>query len=95
MSFVAGQGSEPGVLHGAKGDLVFVRVKVESRLLEDLLEALARADFPINPEIRHGYPYTFVVFPAYDQQVGEIHSLIQSAGIQVGLDLANMLSAIA
>jgi hypothetical protein len=75
--------------------LVFVRVKVESRLLEDLLEALARADFPINPEIRHGFPDTYVEFPAYDKQVDEIRSLIQAAGIQVGLDLANMLSAIA
>ena len=95
MSYLAGVGSESAVLHGADGDLVFVRVKVESRLLEDLLEALAHADFPINPEIRHGYPHTFVEFPAYDKQVSEIRGLIQSAGIQAGLDLANMLSAIA
>ena len=83
-------------LRGADGELVFVRVRVDSRLLEDLLEALARADFPINPEIRHGYPHTTVVFPAYDQQVPEIRALIQGAGIRdVTLDLANMLTAIA
>lgn len=95
MSFSAGLGDESAVLHGADGDLVFVRVRVESRLLEDLLEALARAAFPINPEIRHGFPFTFVEFPAYDGQVDEIRSLLESAGIEAGLDLLNMLSAIA
>ena len=83
-------------LHGAEGDLVHVKVNVPSRCLEDLLDALARLHFPINPEIRHGYPDTTVEFPAYDTHVGAIEKVLRAAGI-VGarLELANMLRAIA
>jgi hypothetical protein len=96
VSYPSESDKDSAALRGADGELVFVRVRVDSRLLEDLLDALAQADFPINPEIRHGYPDTFVEFPAYDQQVPEIRSLIQRAGIRdVALDLANMLTAIA
>ena len=56
-------------LRGSGGELVLVSVLVDSRLLEDILDALASADFPINPEIRHGYPDTHVEFPAYENQV--------------------------
>jgi hypothetical protein len=96
MSYWPANGDEPVALHGANGKLVFVRVQVDSRLLEDLLEALARADFPINPEIRHGYPDTHVEFPAYDSQIPEIQRLIQSAGLRdAEVELANALRAIA
>ena len=96
MSYWPGTGEEPAALRGTDGKLVFVRVRVESRLLEDLLEALARAEFPINPEIRHGYPNTYVEFPAYDGQILEIRRLLQSAGIQdAEVELANALRAIA
>jgi len=88
--------SAAGTLHGAGGNLVIVRVRVDSRRLEDLLEALASADFPINPEIRHGYPETVVEFPAYENQIAEIRRLTETAGVQeADLDMANMMQAIA
>ena len=73
---------ETAALRGLDGELVLVRVKVDSRMLEELLEALASADFPINPEIRHGFPDTVVEFPAYENQLAEIRSLIQRAGLR-------------
>ena len=96
MSYWPEGDRESAALRGTDGELVFVRVRVDSRLLEDLLEALAGADFPINPEIRHGYPDTTVEFPAYDTQIPEIRRLIHSAGLrQIDLEFANMLRAIA
>ena len=96
MSFRLEGNSGAAALHGQEGDLIFVRVKVDPRLLEELLEALAGADFPINPEIRHAHQETTVEFPAYDTQIAEIQRLVQSAGIQeAGLEIANMLRAIA
>lgn len=96
MSYWPGAAAEPVALHGTEGVLVFVRVRVDPRLLEDLLEALAAADFPINPEIRHAHPQTIVEFPAYESQIPEIRRLVTGAGVGQGdLELANMLRAIA
>jgi hypothetical protein len=95
MTYGLGTGRSSVALHGADGNLVCVRVRVEARLLEDLLEALANASFPINPEIRHGHSHASVEFPAYDRQIAEIRQLIYVSGIRVELDLANMLTAIA
>ena len=82
------------VLHGADGNLVLVRVRVDERLLEEVLEALAGASFPINPEIRHGHPDTWVEFPAYEKHTAEIRRLIRAAGIRnVEIELANTLIA--
>jgi len=49
------------------------------RELEALLDALAQARFPINPEIRHGAPLTTVELPAYSGQVEEIRALLGAA----------------
>jgi hypothetical protein len=40
-------------LCGSEGELIAVRISVEPRLLERLLDTLARLDFPINPQIYH------------------------------------------
>ncbi|MCP5119055.1 MAG: hypothetical protein GY953_50270 [bacterium] len=67
-----------------------VRVCVEPRLLEKLLEALSRLSFPINPEIYHqagvGYVYadgreevkpaTMVEFPAFSGHLEEVREVI-------------------
>jgi len=45
-------GAVPAIF-GQEGELVLLRVAVEPRLLEDLLEALARLDFPVNPQLYH------------------------------------------
>lgn len=63
------------VLQGAEGNLVRVRIQVEPRLLEELLDALARVSFPINPEIAHvakPSPASRVDFPAYEGRLEEI-----------------------
>jgi hypothetical protein len=66
-------------LTSADGELVCVRVSVEPRFLEDLLECLASASFPINPQIYHGRPTT-VEFPAYDHGVDEVRLLLHQSG---------------
>lgn len=94
MSYCNEQASP--ALRGADGDLVDVKVTIPSRSLEDLLDTLARLDFPINPEIRHGFPDTLVEFPAYDTHVGAIEQVVRATGILgVRIELANMLRAIA
>ena len=66
------------VLTGAEGELVSVRITVEPRLLEDLLEALAVVSFPINPQIYH--LDTAVEFPAYSGQLEEVRAVLARFG---------------
>jgi len=81
-------------LHGSEGELVSVSVTVEPRDLEDLLEALAALDFPINPQIYHDAavvyvdrgggqreePATIVEFPAYAGGLPKIRSVLEASG---------------
>jgi hypothetical protein len=81
-------------LLGSEGELVSVSVAVEPRELEDLLEALAALDFPINPEIYHDAvivyvkrdgeqrmePSTLVEFPAYADRLPKIRAVLGSYG---------------
>ncbi|MBI1898120.1 MAG: hypothetical protein HYZ57_19330 [Acidobacteria bacterium] len=62
-------------LAGIEGELVSVRIAIEPRYLEELLEALAEVSFPINPEIHHGRP-TEVDFPAYETRLGEMRKIL-------------------
>jgi hypothetical protein len=69
------------VLGGAEGELVSVRVFVEPRLLEELLEALASVSFPVNPQIFHQPgPDTLVEFPAYSGRLSEVRSVLKESG---------------
>ncbi len=99
-------GSPSPVLRGAEGELVSVRISIEPRLLEQLLEALAGLEFPINPQIYHDartvYVYpdgvessfssTIVEFPAWAGRLGEVRAVLGRAGL-AGADLSvrNML----
>jgi hypothetical protein len=81
-------------LHGNEGELVSISVTVEPRDLEDLLEALAALDFPINPQIYHGAvvvymgrdgaerlePSTVVEFPAYAGWLPKIRGVLETCG---------------
>ncbi len=81
-------------LLGTEGELVSVSVTVEPRDLEELLEALAALDFPINPQIYHDAsivyvkrdgeehvePSTLVEFPAYRGRVAEIRAVLDAYG---------------
>jgi hypothetical protein len=76
--------------------LVSLRIVVEPRLLEDLLEALARLDFPVNPQLYHRPAEVTVEFPAYSARVEEVRHTLERNGfspanLQVasGLELAS------
>jgi hypothetical protein len=93
------QSIHPGAvpaLFGQEGELVSLRVAVEPRLLEDLLEALARLDFPVNPQLYHRPALVTVEFPAYSARVAEVRDALQRHGFSAaslevasGLELAS------
>ena len=72
--------SGPAALFGLEGELVSLRISVEPRLLEDLLEALARLDFPVNPELYHLPAKVKVEFPAYSDRIDEVREALRSHG---------------
>ncbi len=83
-------------LFGQEGELVSLRVVVEPRLLEDLLEALARLDFPVNPQLYHRPAQVTVEFPAYAARVEEVRDALHRNGfspasleVASGLELAS------
>jgi len=81
-------------LSTSEGDLVSVRISVDPRYLEDLLECLAEADFPINPQIYHGRP-TVVEFPAYEAQLASLRKMVVAAGFAAGtLTVSLMVDAL-
>lgn len=78
--------SETRSLAGEHGELCWVRYAVEPRLLEDALEALANAPFPLNPELRHPLPgegtwRTVIEFPAYAGQIDDVSSTLRHYGL--------------
>jgi hypothetical protein len=89
--------------------LVCVRIAVEPRLLEGLLDMLARLSFPINPQLyhdasavsvgpdgsRHTEPATVVEFPAWTLRVPELRKALDRSGLPgVRLELRDMLDDI-
>ena len=96
-------------LTGAEGELVSVRISIEPRLLEKLLDSLASLEFPINPQIYHDAamvyvyadgrkvvePTTTVEFPAYASRLAEVRATLQRCGLDPALMSAkNMLEDI-
>jgi len=76
-------------LSSSEGALVSISISVDPRHLEDLLEALAQIEFPINPQIYHDAvvvrgdttsPTTLVEFPAYGGRLEEVRRVLQSNG---------------
>jgi len=104
-------GAEPASpsLSTGEGDLVCVSIDVEPRNLEDLLEALAQLDFPINPEIYHDAamvylyadgreetrPVTLVEFPAYRGRLTEVRTALEAFGFDPAIVyVSGMMDAI-
>lgn len=76
---------QPQSLFGSEGELVSVRVSIEPRLLECLLDALAHLEFPINPEIWHGAGgSTEIEFPAWSSRIPELRDALARAGFDSG-----------
>ena len=92
-------------LSGREGELLAISVDVAARDLEDLLEALALLDFPVNPQIFHDaavvYGFadgsesetstTLVEFPAYGGRVQQIHDVLAACGFGDRLHVNSML----
>jgi hypothetical protein len=77
-------------------NLVVARVLVEPRHLEELLEALAGLEFPVNPELQHRTGAVIVEFPAYAEHVEEIRNTIRRLGFDAhSLDVFGVLHAAA
>ncbi len=101
MSIWPTPGPVPG-LRTAEGVLLSVRISVEPRLIEELLDALAALSFPINPEIRHidadpggRHTLTMVDFPAYEDRVSEVREALRRRGFDPGaVRVASMLDEI-
>ncbi len=71
-------------LFGLEGELVWLRISVEPRFLEDLLEALTEIDFPVNPQLYHRAAQVTVEFPAYSTRVAEVRSALVGRGFSAG-----------
>jgi hypothetical protein len=67
-------------LFGQQGKLVSLSIAAEPRLLEDLLEALASLDFPVNPQLYHRPAQVRVEFPAYSAQVEQVRDALRGNG---------------
>ncbi|HEY1203689.1 MAG: hypothetical protein ABSH46_21735 [Bryobacteraceae bacterium] len=96
-------------LRGTEGELVSVRITVEPRTLERLLDLLAELSFPINPQLyhdaavvyvgpdggRHLEPATIIEFPAWAGRVREIEAALTGAGFDgASLSVKDMLADI-
>ena len=82
-------------LRGTEGELVSVRITVEPRLLERLLDVLAGLSFPINPQLYHGAPASLIEFPAWASRVPEIERALAGSGFDGGcLGVRDMLADI-
>jgi hypothetical protein len=89
---IAQSGSQPA-LFGREGELISLRIAVEPRLLEDLLEALAVLEFPVNPELYHHAAEVAVEFPAYSGRVDEVRSALREGGFNADdLELSRVLA---
>jgi len=71
--------SEPS-LFGREGELISLSIATEPRLLEDLLEALASLDFPVNPQLYHRATEVRVEFPAYSRQIEQVRDALGREG---------------
>ena len=73
------------------GELFLVRYSTDPRMLEDVLEALAAAPFPINPQIHHAR-LTVIEFPLYSSQLDQLEWTLRSHAIPLaGLSATPML----
>jgi hypothetical protein len=71
--------SQPA-LFGSEGELLSLSIATEPRLLEDLLEALASLDFPVNPQLYHRAAEVVVEFPAYSLQIDQVREALGRDG---------------
>jgi hypothetical protein len=78
-------------LFGQQGELVSLSIATEPKLLEDLLEALASLDFPVNPQLYHRPAQVLVEFPAYSSQVEQVTDALRREGFDGGIQVSRPL----
>ena len=67
-------------IRGRDGDLVSVRIPTDVRHVEDLLEILATAGFPLNPQLYHRVSDVVVEFPAWECQLPQLRAHLEAVG---------------
>ena len=83
----------PFALFGLEGELVSLRMTIEPKLLEDLLETLSSLDFPVNPQLFHRHAQVSVEFPAYSTQVDRVRDALRNNGFNPkSLELSAVLT---
>ncbi len=88
--------SNDPALFSPEGELIFLRISIEPRLLEDLLEALALLSFPINPQLYHRPARVIVEFPAYSNQLEEVRAALKRQRLNPeSLEISRVLAAAA
>jgi len=75
-----------------EGELLLVRVRVDSRHLEDVLETLAALPFPVNPDLCHSGLYSIVEFPAFANRLETVKRAL--APFEFAVEARSMLDAI-
>lgn len=75
-----------------EGELLLVRLRVQSRQLEEVLEALANLPFPVNPDLCHAGLASVVEFPAYENRLDSVRAVL--APFDLTLQTQPMLDAI-
>jgi len=71
-------------IHGRDGDLVSLQLSTDARHLEDLLEALSTASFPVNPQLWRRSAEVIVEFPAWESDIEELKRLLRDCGFDSG-----------
>jgi hypothetical protein len=79
-------------LFGSEGELVLLQISVDHRRVEDLLDALTRLDFPVNPRLSHQSAVLTVELPAYSGRVDEVRGVLAAAGLDARLEIAGALA---
>jgi hypothetical protein len=82
-------------LFGREGELISLSIATEPKLLEDLLEALAGLDFPVNPQLYHRQNEVLVEFPAYSTQVEQVRAALLRQGFPGDVQVARPLVQVA
>jgi len=67
-------------IRGHDGDLVSVRIPTDVRHVEDLLEVLATAGFPVNPQLYHRVSNVMIEFPAWEYQLPPLRAHLDASG---------------
>jgi hypothetical protein len=84
-------------LAGRDGELVLIRITVEPRLLERLIEALGETSYHINPQVFPNSPAgALVEFPAYESWIGLIGDAVKREGLEpAGFEAVRMITKLA